>query len=69
MSDEESVSNSDDDMKNAVQYKGVWLMPGSQAYTLFENMKKDPKLQKKLDQHMKELDQKEKDLRDRYSNT
>ena len=56
-------------MKNAVQYKGVWLMSCSQAYTLFENMKKDPKLQKKLEQHMKELDQKEKDLRDRYSNT
>lgn len=42
-------------------------MSGSQAYALYENMKKDPKLQKKLDQHMKELDQKEKELVERYS--
>lgn len=41
-------------MKNAVLYKGVWLMPGSEARRLF-----DAKEWKKLDAHMKALDAKQ----------
>ena len=45
-----------------VEYKGVWLARNSRAYELWE--KKDFKA---LDKHMKEVDQREKDLLARYS--
>lgn len=45
-------------MRNAVLYRGVLLMPGSLARQLY-----DGNLFKELDQHMKELDLKEKRLR------
>ena len=35
----------------AIQYKGVWLAPGSTAYELYQ----DRKL-KELDQHLKQLE-------------
>ena len=46
-------------MKNAVQYKGVWLMPNSTAKELYDNYRKsnDPKDQKKLNDHMKVVDE------------
>lgn len=37
-------------------------MKGSTAYTLWENMQKDPKGKAKLDEHLKDLDKKNKDL-------
>ena len=46
--------------KNAVHYKGVWLAPGSQAFELYHS--KDPKARQKLDQHMKEVDARDKAL-------
>lgn len=46
---------------NMVEYKGVLLAKNSEAYAMWE--KKDFK---RLDQHMKELDQKAKDLLTRY---
>ena len=49
-------------MNNAVLYKGVWLAKGSDARELHD--KGDFQ---KLDKHMKALDQKEKDLIDRYT--
>ena len=45
-----------------VTYKGITLSKGSYALELYE--KKQMKL---LDQHMKELDEKEKNLAKRYS--
>jgi len=41
-------------MKNAVLYKGVWLMKGSVAYQLHQDQKI-----KELDAHMKALDAKQ----------
>ena len=51
-------------MKNAVLYRGSWLMKSSQAYYLYEVWKKfgDNKDRKNLDNHMKELDAKYKAL-------
>ena len=51
-------------MKDAVEYKGILLMKGSYAYELF-HLKED-KSHIMLDRHLKELDQIEKDLKDRY---
>jgi len=48
-------------MKNAVEYKGIWLARNSESYEMWE--KKDFA---KLDKHMKELDVKEKELQKRY---
>ena len=45
-----------------VEYKGVLLARNSDAYALWEK-----KEFKKLDQHMKEVEQKAKDLLTRYS--
>ena len=53
-------------MSNGVQYYGTFLMKGSQAYELWEQMQKDPKVKAKLDAHMKELDKKNKELMERY---
>lgn len=50
-------------MKNAVWYKNTWLMPNSEAYTLY-HLKEDNR--KKLDKHLKELDAKQKELATRY---
>ena len=45
-----------------VEYKGIVLAKNSEAYTLWEK-----KEFKKLDQHMKMLEQKEQDLIERYN--
>ena len=39
----------------AVLYKGIWLAPGSRAFQLHSEKK-----WKELDQHMKEVDEREK---------
>lgn len=44
--------------RNAVQYKGTWLAPGSKAMELYEDSKKQPAKLKELDKHMSELDKK-----------
>jgi hypothetical protein len=49
-------------MKNGVQYYGVFLMKGSTAYDLWEQMQKDPKVKAKLDAHLKEVDKKYKEM-------
>lgn len=43
--------------RNAVQYKGIWLAPGSRAFQLHQEKKF-----KELDIHMKEVDEREKRL-------
>jgi len=53
-------------MNSAVKYRDVYLMKSSEAYVLWEAYKKDPKLQKNLDQHLKALTQKETELVNRY---
>lgn len=45
-----------------VEYKGIVLAKNSEAYALWEK-----KEFKKLDQHMKMLEQKEQDLIERYN--
>ena len=45
-------------MKNAVLYKGIYLMPGSHARHLY-----DTRDWKALEAHMKELDRKDKQLK------
>lgn len=47
--------------KNYAQYKGLWLKRGSRSYELFEAGEL-----KILDQHLKEVAQKEKELLKRY---
>ncbi len=49
-------------MKNAVEYRGVLLMPNSRARQLH-----DEKKFKELDQHMRELDQADKRLKGQSS--
>lgn len=53
-----------------VEYKGVILGKGSQALELWEEWQKAKsdrnKYQKKLDDHMKQLEQNAKDLMERY---
>lgn len=51
-------------MNKAVEYRGILLMPGSQAYELFHS--KDSDAKKKLDKHMKEVEQRHKELIQRY---
>ena len=41
--------------KNAVNYRGTMLAPGSKAFELFHESKKDPKKSKELDSHLKDL--------------
>lgn len=43
--------------RNAIQYRGTWLAPGSTAHQLHTDKKF-----KELDQHLKALDEKEKRL-------
>lgn len=45
-------------MKGAALYKGIYLMPGSHAFHLWNT-----KQWKALDQHMKELAEKDKKLK------
>lgn len=50
-------------MKNyPVKYKGQWLHKNSQAYDLYKLAQTDPDYQKRLDQHMKQLEQNYKQL-------
>jgi hypothetical protein len=53
-----------------VKYKGVILAKGSTALELWENWQKEKKdrnqAQKKLDQHMKDVEQRANDLLTRY---
>ena len=51
-------------MQKAVDYHGILLMPGSEAYGLYHSKEKDAP--KKLEKHMKELEQKNKELIKRY---
>ena len=51
-------------MNKAVDYYGTLLTPGSEAYELYHS--KDEDAPKKLERHMKELEQKNKDLIKRY---
>lgn len=57
-------------MNNSVKYRNVLLMKNSTAYELWEAWQKETKdrnaAQKKLDSHMKQLDQNELDLIKRY---
>jgi hypothetical protein len=54
-----------------VNYKGSILAKGSKALELWEEWQKEKKdrnaAQKKLDQHMKEVEQRAKDLLTRYN--
>lgn len=43
--------------RNAVQYKGIWLAPNSQAFQLHTEKKF-----KELDQHMKEVDERDRKI-------
>ena len=52
-----------------VQYKRHFLAKGSDAYAMFEDAKKDQELLKKLDKHLKDVDQRAKDLLTRYDKT
>jgi hypothetical protein len=56
-------------MKDVV-YKGCILMRNSEAFVLWDNWQKAKsdrnQAQKKLDDHMKKLDQNAKDLMERY---
>lgn len=53
-----------------VKYKGIILAKGSTALELWENWQKEKKdrnqAQKKLDQHMKDVEQRANDLLTRY---
>ena len=57
-------------MNNQVVYKGIILAKGSTALELWDNWQKEKKdrnaAQKKLDQHMKDVEQRDKDLMTRY---
>jgi len=52
-----------------VQYKKHFLAKGSDAYEMLEASKKDPDVLKKLDKHLKDVDQRAKDLLTRYDKT
>ncbi len=57
-------------MSKQVMYKGLILAKGSTGLELWEAWQKETKdrnaAQKKLDAHMKEVDQRHKDLLERY---
>jgi hypothetical protein len=48
-----------------ILYRGSWLQKGSYAFELYFD--KDDPGHKKLDKHMKDLDQKDKDLKEKYN--
>ena len=52
-------------MNKAVNYKGILLMPGSQAFELYHD--KAPDARRKLEEHMREVDLKDKKLRGELS--
>lgn len=45
--------------KNAVKYGEVWLAPGSKAFDLYHESRKNPSKQKELDIHLKEVARRE----------
>lgn len=51
-------------------YKGLWLMKGSTALELWEAWQKEtkdrPAAQRKLDQHMKDIFNRHKELLEKY---
>jgi hypothetical protein len=49
--------------RNAIEYKGTWLAPGSRAHQLHTEKKF-----KELDQHMKEVDERDRQLLERSNN-
>ena len=51
---------------NGVKYRDTVLMRGSRAFELWEGAKRDPAQQKKLDQHLRDLDKSTRELLDRY---
>ncbi len=57
-------------MNKQVVYKGIILAKGSKALELWEDWQREKKdrnaAQKKLDQHMKEVEQRYRDLLERY---
>jgi len=57
-------------MRKDVVYRGMVLMPGSQALELWKDWQKETKdrnaAQKKLDQHMKDVEQRHRELLERY---
>lgn len=57
-------------MTKQVVYKGLALMKGSTALELWEAWQKETRdrngAQKKLDQHMKEVEQRHRELLERY---
>lgn len=57
-------------MTKQVVYKGLVLMKGSTALELWEVWQKETRdrngAQKKLDQHMKEVEQRHRELLERY---
>jgi hypothetical protein len=57
-------------MTKQVVYKGSVLSSGSTALELWKDWQKETKdrnsVQKKLDNHMKDVDQRHRDLLDRY---
>ena len=57
-------------MSKQVVYKGLVLMKGSTALELWEAWQKETRdrngAQKKLDQHMKEVEQRHRELLERY---
>ncbi len=49
---------------NGVQYYGLFLMKGSAAYELWDEMKRDPSVKNKLDALIKEVGKKYEPLPD-----
>ena len=43
---------------NAVEHKGIWLAPGSQAFELYHS--KDPKAKQQLDKLLKEVGERDR---------
>ena len=44
--------------RNAVEHKGIWLAPGSQAFELYHS--KDPKARQQLDKLLKGVDERDR---------
>ncbi|ASD50483.1 hypothetical protein FDI24_gp202 [Acidovorax phage ACP17] len=49
-------------MKESVDYKGHCLWKNSEALRLYHEAQKDRRLFKKLDDHLKDVDRREKEL-------
>lgn len=48
--------------RNAIEYNGTWLAPGSEAFELYSELKTKPKNQEKLDKLIKECDDRKKKM-------